>query len=117
MSLATPQSITINAVATDLHRIEDDAKSSIYQSDDAKLSLKVSHQTSKNRTRRMVRLDKTVVAADPLSAINSYQQAGVYIVIDEPEYGFADSDLKDIVDGLKAWLNSANILAVCASRH
>lgn len=117
MSLATPQSITINAVATDLHRIEDDAKSSLYQSEDAQLSLKVSHQTSKNRTRRMVRLDKTVVAADPLSAVNSYQQAGVYIVIDEPEYGFADSDLEDIVDGLKAWLTSANILAVCASRH
>lgn len=117
MSLATPQSITINAVATNLHNIEEDKTSTLYQSEDGTLSLKVSHQSSKGRTRRMVRLDQTVVAADPLTAENNYQKAGVYVVIDEPEYGFTDSQLEDIVDGLKLWLTSANILAVCASRH
>lgn len=117
MSLATPQSVTINAVATTLHRIEDDKTSSLYQAEDGTLAMRVSHQTSKGRTRRMVRLDQTVVAADPLTAENSYQKAGVYLVIDEPEYGFTDAELKDIVNGLTAWLTSANILAVCASRH
>lgn len=117
MSLATPQSVTINAVATDLHRVEDDKASSTYQSEDGTLSLKVSHQTSKNRTRRMIRLDKTVIAADPLTAENSYQKSGVYIVVDEPVFGFSDADLEDIVDGLTLWLTSANILAVLASRH
>lgn len=117
MSLTTPQSVTINAVATDLHRVDGDGKSSSYEATNGTLSLRVSHQTSKSRTRRMVRLDQTKVAPDPLTAVNSYQKAGVYIVIDEPEYGFADSELEDIVDGLKLWLTSANILAVCASRH
>lgn len=117
MSLSTPQSVTINAVATDLHRITDDQTSSVYASEDGTLQLKVSHQSSKGRVRRMVRLDSTVIAADPLTAENSYQKAGVYIVIDEPAFGFADADLEDIVDGLKLWLTSANILAVCASRH
>jgi hypothetical protein len=65
----------------------------------------------------MVRLDNTIVAADPLTAENSYQKAGVYLVIDEPQFGFDDSELEDLVDGLKAWLTSANILALCASRH
>lgn len=117
MSLATPQSVTINAVATNLHRIEEDKTSSLYQSEDGTLALRVSHQTSKGRTRRMIRLDQTVIASDPLTAENSYQKAGVYLVIDEPEYGFTDAQLEDIVDGIKAWLSSANILAVCASRH
>jgi len=117
MSLATPQSVTIDAVATDLHRIEDDKSSSLYSSEDGTLQMKVSHQSSKGRTRRMVRLDQTVVAADPLTAENAYQRAGVYIVIDEPSFGFSDAELEDIVDGLKTWLTSANILAVCASRH
>lgn len=117
MSLATPQSVTINGVATDLHRIEEDKTSSLYQSNDATLALRVSHQTSKGRSRRMVRLDQTVIAADPLSAENSFQKAGVYVVIDEPEYGFTDTQLGYIVDGVKAWLTAANIAAVCASRH
>lgn len=117
MSLATPQPVTINAVATNLHRIEEDKTSSLYQSEDATLALRVSHQTSKGRTRRMIRLDQTVIAPDPLTAENSYQKAGVYLVIDEPEYGFTDAQLEDIVDGIKTWLTSANILAVCASRH
>lgn len=117
MSLATPQEVTVNAVATDLHRIEDDKTSSLYSSEDGALTLKVSHQASKGRSRRMVRLDNTIVAADPLTAENSYQKAGVYLVIDEPQFGFDDSELEDLVDGLKAWLTSANILALCASRH
>jgi hypothetical protein len=117
MSLATPQSVTIDAVATDLNRVEEEKNSSLYTSADGTLSLKVSHQNSRSRTRRMVRLDSTVIAADPLTAENAYQKAGVYIVIDEPEYGFSDSDLEDLVDGLTAWLTSANILAVLASRH
>lgn len=65
----------------------------------------------------MVRLDKTVVAADPLTTEKAYQRAGVYLVIDEPEYGFTDADLEDLVEAVKGWLTSANILAVLASRH
>lgn len=117
MSLATPQSVTIDTVATDLHRIEEDKTSSLYQAADGTLALRVSHQQSKNRTRRMVRIDETVVAADPLTAENSYQKAGVYLVIDEPAYGFTNAEIEDIVDGLTTWLTSANILAVLASRH
>lgn len=117
MSLATPQSVTINAVATDLHRVSDDKNSSTYKSADDELELIVSHQQSKSRTRRMVRLNQTIIAADPLTAENSYQKAGVYVVIDEPIFGFDDTDLDYLVDGLIGWLTTANIAAVLASRH
>lgn len=117
MSLSSPQSVNINAVATDLHRIEDTASSSLYQSADGTLSLKVSHQVNKGRARRMVRLDQTKIAENPLTAVNTYVKGGVYVVIDEPEFGFTDAELDYLVDGLTAWLTAANIAAVLASRH
>lgn len=115
--LSSPQSLTINSVESDYNRIEDDKTSSVYATSDGTHTFKVSHQTSKARTRRMVRLDKTVVAADPLTAENAYQRAGVYFVIDEPEYGFTDAEIEDLVEAVTGWLTSANILAVLASRH
>lgn len=115
--LSSPQSLTIDAVATDYHRISDEKAASTYQSANGTLTFRVSHQVSKTRTRRMARLDRTVVAADPLTAENAYQKAGVYLVIDEPLYGFSDAEIEDLVEALKTWLTSANILALCASRH
>jgi len=114
---ATPQSVTVDAVATDLHRIIDEKTASTYVSSDGTLQLKISHQETKNRTRHLVRLDKTVVAADPLTAENAYQSAGVYVVVDEPLFGFADADLDDMADALITWLTPANIGALLSSRH
>lgn len=117
MSLSTPQSITFNAVASDLHRISDDKASSIYANADGTMKLTVSHQTTKTRTRRLVKLERTVVAADPLTAENTNQTASVHLVIDEPIFGFDDTNLDYQVDALVAWLSAANIAAVLASRH
>lgn len=117
MSLATPQEVTVNAVATDLNLIESEKLSSTYQDAEGLLKLRVSHQLNKTRTRRMVRLDQTKIAADPLTAEQSYQSAGVYLVIDEPVVGFSDEELDYLVDALILWLTTANIAAVLASRH
>jgi hypothetical protein len=115
--LSSPQSLTIDSVATDCHRINDEKSASIYASTDGTLTFKVSHQESKARVRRMARVDKTVIAADPLTAENAYQKAGVYVVIDEPNFGFDDDEIIDLVEGLKTWLSTANISAMLASRH
>lgn len=115
--LSSPQTLTIDSVASDYHRIIDEKNSSIYAVSNGTLQFKVSHQESKTRTRRMARLDKTVVASDPLTAENAYQKAGVYFVIDEPTFGFSDVEIEDLVEALKTWLSSANILAMLASRH
>lgn len=115
--LSTPQTITIATVANNLHKITSDQTSSLYQSEDGTHKFRVSHQETRKRVRRMARLDKFVIAADPLTAINSQQSVGVYIVIDEPLFGFSNQDVIDIVDGLKLWLTSANITAMLSSRH
>jgi len=117
MSLATPQSIGIDGVATDHHRISEGMNSSVYQTADGTRKFTVSHQQTKTRMRRMVRLDRQIIAEDPLTAENAYQSSSVYLVIDEPIVGFDDDTLDYEVDDLIAWLTTANIGAVLGSRH
>ncbi len=108
MSFADPQSVTVNAVAKSMPRIMTGSTDSTYRTADGVFQMRISHQYTKSRSRRMVRLDQTVVAADPLTAVNSSQSAGVYIVIDEPKFGFDDTTLGYMVEALKGWLTSAN---------
>lgn len=65
----------------------------------------------------MIRLDKRVVAADPLTAVNAYQTVGVYLVVDQPEYGFSIDNIDDIVQGFKTWLSTANVSKVLGGEH
>lgn len=110
-----PQSVTINAVAVDLPRISVGVSDSVYRAADETVQMRISHQTSKGRNRRMVRLDQTVIAADPLTAENASQKAGVYFVIDEPKFGFSDTELDYLVDALIAWMTSGNIAKLLGS--
>jgi hypothetical protein len=115
--LTDPQSITYDTVAEDYIRIFSEGKSSTYRTADGTKEFIVSHQESGKRTRRMVRINLTEIAADPLTAENAYQKAGAYLVIDEPAFGFDDTDLDNLVDALIGWLTTANIAEVLASQH
>lgn len=115
--LASPQTVTVNTVANTLNRIESEKTNSIYSTDDTTLKLKVSHQLTKTRSRHMCRLDQTIIATDPLTSENDYQSASAYIVVDEPLYGFTDTQLGYLVTALKDWLSTATVSAVLASRH
>jgi len=115
MSFSDPQSITVNAVAQSLVRIKSDGTKSIYRTADESFTFTISHQSSKTRTRRMVRVDQRIVAADPLTAVNEYKTLSFYVVIDEPEYGFTDTQIDYVVQALKTWLSSGNVGKICAS--
>lgn len=117
MALADPQTITVDSVDNTLNRIRSDGYRSEYSTGDESLKLTVSHQESKGRTRRMVRLDNRVVAADPLTSKNEYKDLGVYVVIDEPEYGFNDAAINNIVQALTGFLTEANVMKVCSQQH
>jgi len=109
-----PQSVTVNSVAKSCPRISVGELNSTYKEATGEFQLRVSHQETSKRTRRMVRLDQKKVAADPLTAVNAYQTAGVYLVIDEPITGFSDTELGYLVTALKDWLTAGNIAKVCA---
>lgn len=110
--LADPQSVTINAVAKSMPATQRNGLSSVYGTSDNEFTFKVSHQPTSSRERHMVRLDQRKIAADPISTLNFQANLGVYLVIDQPLAGFTDTEIDYLVQGLKGWLSSANVLKV-----
>lgn len=112
---ADPQSITIDVNGFTLPRVKTGEREATYASPDGTLSMRISHQSTKNRVRRMVRIDQTSIAADPLTSVNTSQTASVYVVIDEPKFGYTDNYLIDLVGALTTWLTEANVAKVLGS--
>jgi hypothetical protein len=103
-----PQSVTINAVAQSLPRIAAGINSGTFQKDDGNVVLKFSHQYGK-RTRRQVRLDFSKIAPDPLiSSTNIKYSMSAYLVVDVPSTGFTNTEAKQIVDALTAYLTASS---------
>lgn len=117
MAFTDPQTVTVNSVPETLNRVKSDGYRSEYAATDEDFKMTISHQESGARTRRMVRLDQRKVAADPLTSVNEYKVLGAYLVIDEPEYGFTDEEVDDLVQALVAWLTTANVTKVCGNEH
>jgi len=117
MALTDPQTITVNTVAKTLARIKSDGYRSEYSASDEEFKMTVSHQENQSRTRRMVRIDQRKVAADPLSSVNEYKNLGVYLVIDEPEFGFDDTEIDYVVQAIAAYLTSSLVAKVCGNEH
>jgi len=113
--LSDPQSVTIGSSpgAVSCPRVIVDGPKAIYRSADDTVNLTVSHlETKDGRMRHMARIDRTVVAADPISAQNSSKAASVYVVIDQPSFGFTDTQLYEMFGALNGWL-LANTGAIC----
>lgn len=110
---ADPQTVTVNAVAQTLAAITRSEFKSVYREDIGEYQLEISHQEGKSRNRRMVRLTRTKIAADPfIPATNVEVSHSVYMVVDAPIVGYTNTELKDDALGLTAWLTSANVLKV-----
>lgn len=108
MAYADPQSVTINAVANSLPRTGSGVNEGSFTKDDGTVKLRVSHTYGK-RTRRMIRLDHTKIAADPLQAsINVRLSASVYLVVDVPPVGYNIAEVKQIVDALTGYLTATS---------
>lgn len=115
--LADPQSVTINAVATSLPRTTQSAGVNVYTSNDGNTSMTTRQSTTASRFRREVRLSQQKVAADPISALNKQLGASVYLVVDEPKFGFTDVEIGYLIDALKAWLTSTNYNKVLGGEY
>lgn len=105
-----PQSVTVNAVAKSMPRIENDGTKSIYSKSDGTFKLTISHQrTGNGRIRTMVRLDQRAVVPDPLTSVNDYETLSVYNVIDRPEVGFSATEVGYLTAALNAWQDSTAV--------
>jgi hypothetical protein len=106
--LADPQSVTVNAVAISLPRTSQGPTQNEYTSADGNTKFVTKQNQTASRFRREIRLSNQKVAADPISAINKQVGMSVYLVIDEPKFGYSDTEIGYHIDALKTWLSSAN---------
>jgi hypothetical protein len=111
---ADPQSVTINAVATSLARTLLGNGNGEFTSADGNTKLITKQSTSATRFRREARITQQKISADPLNpGINTAKGFSVYLVIDEPRFGFTDTEIGYIVEALKGFVgvgNTAKIL-------
>ncbi len=106
--LSDPQSVTINAVANSLPRTVAGVNAGAFQKDDGTVKLSLSHTYAK-RTRRLVRLDVSKIAADPLiSAQNIKYSMSTYLVVDVPVTGYTVAEAKQVIDGFIAYLSASS---------
>lgn len=109
MAFADPQSVTINAVANSLPRTSSGNNRGEFTKDDGTVKMTVSHQYNGKRNRRLIRLDHSKVAADPLLAgINVRATMAAYVVVDTPVTGYSITEAKQITDALMAYLTASS---------
>lgn len=107
MAFADPQSVTISGSTISLPRTSSGVNSGGFMSSDGNTVLTVSDQYG-SRNRRMIKLQSTKVAADPLlSGANNYYSMSTYLVVDTPKVGYTVAEAKAVVDALVAYLTAS----------
>lgn len=108
MAYADPQTVTINAVAIPMPRTSFGTNAGAFTSADGLTKESVSHSYG-SRTRRLIRLDNSKIAADPLLAgVNVIASMSAYLVCDVPTSGFTAAEQKLVVDGFLAYLTASS---------
>jgi hypothetical protein len=103
---ADPLAITIDGATSSLPRVQQDGRKSIYQKNDQTLTETISHTTSNQRTRSLVKVEERKIVADPLISDKSdYDNASFQIVLERPIYGFSLAELQKIWAGIKAQMD------------
>lgn len=107
---ADPQSVTVNSVAQSMVRMGSSEPNRIgsFQTPDGTFSFDIRQNKTANRFRREVRLTQKKVAADPISSINKEVSTSVLIVVDEPRWGFTDTEIGHLTAALIAWFTNSN---------
>jgi hypothetical protein len=107
MAFADPQSVTISGTAISLPRTSFGTNSGGFQSADSLTKLSINHVVG-SRARRVIRLDNSKIAADPLAAgINVKAGMACYLVVDVPSTGYDTTQQKAVIDGFLAYLTAS----------
>nr|UJQ85435.1 MAG: hypothetical protein 2 [Leviviridae sp.] len=107
---ADPQSVTVNAVAQSMPRqgTANADRLGTFSTADGTFTFDVRQNKTANRFRREVRLTQKKVAADPITTLNKEISTSVMIVVDEPRWGFDDTELGYLTAALITWFSNTN---------
>jgi predicted transglutaminase-like cysteine proteinase len=105
---ADPQTVTVNAVAKSMPRQGSTTPDRLgtFATSDGLFQFDVRQNKTANRFRREVRLTQKKVAADPLTAVNKEVSTSIILVVDEPRWGFTDTELGYLTAALITWFDS-----------
>lgn len=105
--LSDPQTITIATVAQTLARTKSGDMSATYRKADGVHELTITHSIKK-RNRHNFRLQSKIVAADPLTAVNTEYSSSISFTIDKPAVGFTNQQILDNVLGFLTYLSASS---------
>ncbi|DAD51945.1 TPA_asm: coat protein [ssRNA phage Zoerhiza.4_20] len=108
MAFTDPQSVTISGTAISLPRVSSGDGKSKYLSSDGLVAFTASTAYGR-RMRHVLRLDHSKIAADPLApAMNAKVSSSVYLVIDEPDVGYDNTELMAIYAAFKTLITASS---------
>lgn len=106
--LADPQSVTISGDAKSLPRTSSGVNLGEFTKDDGLVKERIQH-TYGSRTRRLIRIDVSKIAADPLISAQSVKYSmSAYVVFDLPPTGYTPAEAKAVWDGFAAQLAASS---------
>lgn len=101
---ADPITITIAGVGKTLARISTKDTSAVYATADGEYTLHISHSVSGDgKIRTLSKLIRKKVVADPLTAVNDYEELVTQSVSERPSFGFTVTEVKDQLTGFNTW--------------
>lgn len=104
---ADPQSLTINAVAKSFGRMPSEKPTvGLFRTAEGDYEMSVRQYQTNSRFRREVRLTQKKDATDPYTAITKSVSTSVTLVVDEPKFGFDDTEIGYLIAALKAWYDT-----------
>jgi hypothetical protein len=113
MALADPQTFTVATVAQVMARILSEGTHSLYSKADGTFSLDVKHRAikrdKKTRTVSLVTFNQKKVVADPLTAINDYENLSWSVQLDRPDAGFSSTECSDNWTAFKTWFDTTMV--------
>jgi len=121
MALSDPHTVTIGS-AISLPQTAVSPTQTNYTSNDGNTKMTVNQSIGKDAISTQVRIDRKVIAADPISAANKSLMGSVWLVAKFPinNFGFTEADKIAIVTGLTTQLfagTNAVLKQVLAAQH
>lgn len=107
MAFTDPQSITIDAVATSLPRINVGNYGSEYRSSDGLIRLSANSAYGK-RTRQVIRVDHRKIEPNlVVPAQNDEVSMSAYLVLDRPRVGYTNAQALSVYTGFNALITAS----------
>jgi len=111
--LTDPQTITVNAVAKTMPKVQADGQHALYSLADQTFKLDIRHTSrkvdKKDRVRSLVTFTQAAVVADPITAVNDLETVAVSFQLDRPVAGFTSTQIQQMVTGFNSWLTSTMV--------